>query len=57
MAVGDNGFMFVSYEDANIYSMLVGIEKASDSANYDNLYGYNEFYNDLDWLYQSHQMK
>ena len=44
VAVGDNGFMFVSYEDANIYSMLVGIEKASDSANYDNLYGYNEFY-------------
>lgn len=40
--IGDNGFMYVSYEDANIYSQLFGIEKASDKKEYDNVYQYNE---------------
>ncbi len=40
--IGDNGIMYVSYEDVNIYSKLAGIEKASDKVTYDNIYQYNE---------------
>ena len=41
--VGDNGIMYVSYEDVNIYSNLFGIEKAQDNVSYDNIYQYDEF--------------
>lgn len=41
MKIGDNGFMYVSYEDANIYSQLSGIINASDSVDYENIYQYN----------------
>lgn len=44
MKIGDNGLIYVSYEDRNISSSLYGIEKASDSKHYDNIYQYNEFY-------------
>lgn len=44
MKIGDNGLIYVSYEDKNISSSLCGIEKASDSKNYDNIYQYDEFY-------------
>lgn len=44
MPVGDNGLIYVSYEDANISSGLWGIEKATDATNYDNIYQYDEFY-------------
>ena len=39
--VGNNGLMYISYEDVNIYSGLFGIIKASDTVNYDNIYQYN----------------
>lgn len=41
--IGDNGIMYVSYEDANIYSQMTGISLASDTVNYDNIYQYNEY--------------
>jgi len=40
--IGDDGFMYVSYEDVNIYKQLFGIEKATDNIDYDNIYQYNE---------------
>lgn len=39
---GDNGFIYVSYEDVNISSNLNGIVKATDTVNYDNIYYYDE---------------
>jgi len=42
MPVGDNGFMYVSYEDVNIYSAMNGIIKADDDIDYENIYQYNE---------------
>lgn len=41
---GDNGLIYVSYEDANISKDLFGIEKATDTVNYDNIYQYDEFF-------------
>ena len=37
----DNGYLYISYEDANIYSTLMGITKAENSVNYDNIYQYD----------------
>lgn len=42
--MGDNGLIYVSYEDVNISDNLCGIVKADDSVNYDNIYQYNEYY-------------
>lgn len=42
--LGDNGFMYVSYEDANIAKTLFGIIKSSNDINYQNIYQYDEFY-------------
>lgn len=36
--VGDNGYMYISYEDENIYNQLNAIEKSTNSKDYDNLY-------------------
>ncbi len=41
MNVGKDGFMYISYEDVNIYKQMVGIIKSSDSVDYDNIYQYN----------------
>lgn len=41
--MGENGYMYVSYEDANISKELYGIVKASDKVSYDNVYQYNKF--------------
>ena len=41
LKIGDNGFMYVSYEDVNIYSQTYGIEKAADKVEYENIYQYN----------------
>lgn len=38
---GDEGYIYVSYEDVNIYSGIYGIQKASDTVNYDYIYQYN----------------
>ena len=37
----DNGYLYISYEDINIYNGLVGIEKATNSVDYDNIYQYD----------------
>ena len=41
VSVGDNGIFYVSYEDAYIYSDLLGIENVEDKKDYDNLYQYD----------------
>lgn len=41
---GDNGIIYVSYEDYNISSAMFGIIKASDGVDYDHIYQYDEFY-------------
>ena len=40
--VGDSGYMYVSYEDAHIYNELYGIEKATATKDYDNIYQNNK---------------
>lgn len=40
---GDNGIIYVSYEDVNISTSMFGIIKATDTIDYDNIYQYNEF--------------
>lgn len=44
VVMGDNGLMYVSYEDDNISDSLYGIIKASDSVDYDNIYQYDNYY-------------
>ena len=39
--VGKDGFMYISYEDVNLYSNLIGIIKSSDSVDYENIYQYD----------------
>ena len=40
--VGKDGFMYVSYEDVNIYKTLIGVEKASNTVDYNKIYQYDE---------------
>lgn len=40
--LGNNGIMYLSYEDANVYLDLAGIVKSSTEVDYDNIYQYNE---------------
>ena len=42
--IGDNGYMYVSYEDCNVGLTLYGIVKATDEVNYDYIYQYDELY-------------
>ncbi len=35
---GDEGYMYISYEDCNVYTNMAGIEKATYSKDYDNIY-------------------
>lgn len=37
-----DGIMYVSYEDINIYKLLAGIEKATDKKEFENIYQYDE---------------
>ena len=39
----DDGYLYVSYEDAKIYSSLLGIYKSENSTDYENIYQYNKF--------------
>jgi C1A family cysteine protease len=39
----DNGYLYVSYEDVIIYTMLWGVQSANDSVSYDNIYQYNNY--------------
>ena len=41
--IGDKGFMYVSYEDVNIYRTLTGITNAQAEASYDNIYQYDQY--------------
>ncbi len=41
---GDNGIIYVSYEDINISKDLFGIVKATDTVDYDNIYQYDVYY-------------
>lgn len=45
ISIGDNGFMYVSYEDANIYRQLNGIIDAQTEITYENIYQYNQYGN------------
>lgn len=36
--IGNKGYMYISYEDINVYKGLTGIEKATDKKDYDNVY-------------------
>lgn len=36
--VGNEGYMYISYEDANIYDNLYAVKKATNEKDYDNLY-------------------
>ena len=42
--IGDNGIMYISYEDCNISKTMYGIVKAADSIDYDKIYQYDEYY-------------
>ena len=44
LSIGDDGLMYVSYEDANIANGLWGIVKAKDKISYENIYQYDEYY-------------
>lgn len=44
MKIGDNGFMYVSYEDCNISKGIYGIMKSTDYINYENIYQYDKYY-------------
>ena len=41
---GNNGIIYVSYEDVNISTQMFGIVKATDTVDYDNIYQYDKFY-------------
>ena len=36
--IGDKGYMYLSYEDCNVYRNLIGIQKATSSKDYDRVY-------------------
>lgn len=40
---GEGGFYYISYEDANVYRQLTGIENAQTEITYENLYQHDEF--------------
>lgn len=41
MPLGDYGYMYVSYEDAIIYDVMEGVEKAENSTDYNHIYQYD----------------
>ena len=41
--LGENGFMYISYEDVNIYSDLTGIIDAQTEIDYENIYQYDYY--------------
>ncbi|MCI9063710.1 MAG: hypothetical protein HFJ17_03815 [Clostridia bacterium] len=42
LPIGKDGYFYISYEDAYIYTNLIGIESANDTKTYDNIYQYDE---------------
>lgn len=55
--IGDNGYMYISYEDVNIYSALYGIVKASDYTDYENIYQYNYLGANYGYVLQNSNVK
>lgn len=53
---GDNGIIYVSYEDVNISKDMFGITKAIDTLDYDNIYQYDEFYPAMELTISSPKM-
>ncbi len=43
LVTGDNGYMYISYNDVRIYTNLYGVINSDDKVSYDNLYQY-DFY-------------
>ena len=41
ITLGEKGFMYVSYEDENIYRMMSAVEKSTDEIDYDYIYQYD----------------
>lgn len=41
---GDNGIIYISYEDVNISKEMFGIIKATDTVDYDYIYQYDELF-------------
>lgn len=54
--VGDDGYMYVSYEDANIYDNLYAIKEASNEKDYDELYQYNKLVASVPISYKDSQV-
>jgi len=46
--IGDKGFMYISYEDYNVYLQLSGIVDA-DEIEYENIYQYNQYGSNVTW--------
>lgn len=44
LKLGNDGFMYISYEDCNVATTLCGIIKATDGKNYEKIYQYDEHY-------------
>lgn len=40
---GDNGLIYISYEDKNVSKNMSGIIKASDTVDYENIYQYDQY--------------
>ena len=38
ISMGNDGYLYVSYEDIHIYTELIGIKKSEDTKNYDTIY-------------------
>ena len=53
LKVGDNGYMYISYEDCNVGATLYGITNATDKVDYDYIYQYNELYPGLQISFNS----
>lgn len=47
---GKNGYIYVSYEDENISESLSGIIKATDNIDYNNIYQYDYYYPNYQYL-------
>ncbi len=43
LKVGKDGFMYISYEDVNIYKQLTGIINAQYGVTYENIYQYDQY--------------
>ncbi len=39
--IGDKGYMYISYEDVNVFSNMYGIINATDGKEYDHIYQYD----------------